>query len=111
MSHNEHDLGRHHARLASLWERMVGVLGVYTVNVLLERAIWQASKQYPELALIKHDDTGLSLDALSNSRTIDADAAVSALYSEMLLVLARLLGKDMAGRLLAELDRPDVADG
>lgn len=49
------------ARLADLWQRMVTAVGIHTVNVLMERAIYQASQKHPELALIERTEQGLSL--------------------------------------------------
>lgn len=99
-----YDLEGQQARLNALWQRLVHTLGVHSVNVLLDRAIWQAAQQYPALASIRHDDDGLSLGALAGRPVEDADAAFNLLHDEMLLVLARLLGQDMARRLLDELE-------
>lgn len=46
----------HQARLVGLWQRMVKIVGIHTVSVLIERAIWEASQAHPELALIQHSD-------------------------------------------------------
>lgn len=95
-------LDHRQARLVSLWERMVRTLGVYTVNVLLDRAIWQAAQQYPDLARIQYSDAGISFEALQGTTLPVADA-YDALYDEMLLIMARLLGRDMAQRLIDEI--------
>ena len=50
--------------LVALWERLVTTLGVPTVRVVLDRAIWQTAQGHPDLALIQHDDAGLSFEAL-----------------------------------------------
>lgn len=97
------NLDWHQARLTALWEQLVHTLGVHSVNVLLDRAIWQAAQQYPDLAHIQYSDRGLSFDALAGRRVDFANEAFDALYHEMVLVLARLLGQDMARRLLEEL--------
>ena len=39
-------------------------LGVHTTRVLLARAIWQTAQRHPDIALIQHDDAGLTFDAL-----------------------------------------------
>src|SRR5437763_4128436 len=51
-------------RLASLWKRLVTTLGIHSVRVLLDRALWQTAQRHPEIALIHHDDAGLTFDAL-----------------------------------------------
>ncbi|NTU80658.1 MAG: hypothetical protein HGA45_14995 [Chloroflexales bacterium] len=103
MGPEQKNLDHRQARLAGLWERMVQTLGVYTVNVLLDRAIWHVAQQYPELARIQYGDDGLSFEALVSTSPLPAEGAYEALYDEMLLIMARLLGKDMARRLIDEL--------
>jgi hypothetical protein len=92
--------------LVALWERLVTTLGVPTVRVVLDRAIWQTAQGHPDLALIQHDDAGLSFEALEKRyarRSQDESAAAfNALCAELLLILARLLGGEVAQRLAAE---------
>ena len=108
MEQREPSLALHQARLVPLWERMVRSLGIHTVNVLLERAVWEASRQHPELALVERTDHGLSFDALEKRYAgrpqEDVDRALGDLYSEVVGILARLLGWEMAQRLSQELE-------
>ncbi len=97
------DLEQHQARLTLLWEQLVHTLGVHSVNVLLDRAIWHVAQQYPALKDIQHNDQGLSFAGLEGQQIDCADDAFNALYDHMMLVLARLLGQDMARRLLDDL--------
>src|SRR5205823_9356205 len=96
-------LALYEQRLVSLWERSVTTLGIHTVNVLLDRAIWQTAQRHPDITLIQHDDSGLSFDALEESYATrpeeESEAAFDDLSAEMLLILARLLGPGMAQRL------------
>ena len=92
--------------LVALWERLVTTFGVPTVRVLLDRAIWQTAQGHPDLVLIQHDDAGLSFEAWekrSATRPRDEiEAALKDLCAELLLILARLPGGEMAQRLAAE---------
>jgi hypothetical protein len=87
-------------RLVSLWERLVTTLGIHTVRVLLDRAIWQTAQRYPHLALIYHDDAGLGFEALEQSYATrpqeKIEAAFTDLSAETLHILARLRGSEMA---------------
>jgi hypothetical protein len=89
-------------RLVSLWERMVTTLGIHTVRVLLARAIWQTAQRHPGIALLQHDEGGLTFDALetryATRRHEEIEAAFRDLSTELRLVLARLLGPEMAQR-------------
>jgi hypothetical protein len=85
-------------RLVSLWERLVTRLGLYTVRVLLDRAIWQTAQRHPDIALIHHDDAGFTFGALELSYATrpqeEIEAAFDDLSAELLLILARLLGRE-----------------
>ena len=109
-----HRLAFYEERLVCLWQRLVATLGIHTARVLLRRALWQTAQRYPDIALIRHDDCGLSFDALEMSYTTrpekevqgdairpeeDIEAALKDLSAEMLLILARLLGGETAQRM------------
>src|SRR5918912_2561767 len=87
-------------RLVSLWERLVTTLGIHTARVLLARAIWQTAQRHPDIALLQHDDGGLTFEALETRYATrpqeEIEAAFGDLSTELRLVLARLLGPEMA---------------
>ena len=96
--------------LVSLWERLVRTLGIHTVRVLLARAIWQTAQRHPDIALLQHDDGGLTFDALETRYATrpheEIEAAFHDLSTELRLVLARLLGPEMAQQTCT--DRPNL---
>jgi len=93
---------------------LVRTLGIHTARVLLDRALWQTAQRHPDLALIHHDESGLSFEALEMSYATrpqeevegyatrpqeEIEAALTDLSAEMLLILARLVGGEMARRM------------
>ncbi len=100
-------LAPYEQRLTDLWEHMVRAIGIHTVNVLMERAIWQAAQEYPDLGLIRRTDEGLDFSAYEEAAAGKPEKEIAAAFerltSELLLILARLLGREMAERLAAEL--------
>ena len=98
--HPPNRLALHEARLVALWERLVRTLGIHTVRVLLDRALWQTAQRHPDLALLHHDETGLNFGALEQSYATrpqeEIEAAFDDLSAELLLILARLLGRENA---------------
>jgi CheY-like chemotaxis protein len=82
-------------RLLSLWERLVTMLGIHTTRVLLQRAIRQAAQCHPALDLIRHDDCGLSIEALEESHATWSEEEIAAAFTdlcaELRLILARLV--------------------
>ena len=107
MQPSENRLAPHEDRLNALWASMVRTVGIHTVNVLIERAIFEASQQHPELALIKRTDEGLEFEAVekvyADRPESEVSAAFSDLSSHLLLILTRLLGRKMASQLSEEL--------
>jgi hypothetical protein len=93
-----HTIALHEEWLVSLWERLVTRLGIHTVRVLLDRAIWQTAQRHPDIGLIHHDDAGFTFDALEPSYATrpqeEIEAAFDDLSAELLLILARLLGRE-----------------
>ena len=96
--HPPNRLALHEAQLVALWERLVRTLGIHTVRVLLDRALWQTAQRHPDLALLHHDETGLSFGALERRLATrpqeEIEAAFNDLSAELLLILARLLGPE-----------------
>ena len=110
-------LALYEQRLVTLWERLVRALGIYTVRVLLDRAIWQTAQRHPDIALIAHNSS-LSFEALETRYVTrpqeEIEAAFNDLVAEMVLILARLLGREMAQRLaedVAGTDAPNSDSG
>jgi hypothetical protein len=95
----------HEHRLVSLWHSLVTTLGIHTARVLLARAIWQTAPRHPDIALIHDDDDRLHFDALETRYATrpqkEIEAAFKDLTAELLLVLDRLLGREMAEQISA----------
>ncbi|MGI8550053.1 MAG: hypothetical protein ACR2PL_04515 [Dehalococcoidia bacterium] len=95
-------LGDQEARLVMLDERMRRTLGGHTVNVLIERAIWETSQRYPEAELLRPEAGPLSFDALKLAvagRHEDTTQMLIGLYANIMKILGRLLGREMAQQL------------
>lgn len=59
LTQSEGKLALYEACFDNLWERLVHAIGIHTVEVLFDRAVWEASQKRPELALIERIGTGL----------------------------------------------------
>jgi CheY-like chemotaxis protein len=82
-------------RLVSLWARSMRMLGIHTARVLLARAIGQTAQRHPDIALLQHDDGGLTFEALETRYATrpheEIEAAFTDLAAELRLILARPL--------------------
>jgi hypothetical protein len=109
-----HRLAFYEERLVCLWQRLVATLGIHTARVVLHRALRQTAQRHPAIALIHHDDGGLCFDALAMNYTSrpreevggyasgsqeDIEAALTDLSAEMMLLLTRLRGGEVAQRM------------
>ena len=91
-------------RLVCLWHRLVTTLGIHTARVVLARAIWQTAQRHPDIALIRHDDDGLTFDALETRYATRPQTEIEAAFSDLiaeLLILDRLVGREMAQQICA----------
>jgi hypothetical protein len=95
---------------------LVATLGIHTARVLLHRALWQTAQRHPDIAFICYDDAGLCFEVQQMScvtqpqEEVDGyairpqeeiEAAFDDLCAELLLILTRLLGGEMAQRTCA----------
>jgi hypothetical protein len=98
--------------MVALWESLVETLGNPTVHVLMKRVIWQTAQRHPDIALIQHDDGGLTFEALGKSYATrpqeEIDAALGDLYADLLLLTERLVGSEMALRLAGGSRPPSI---
>ena len=97
----------------ALYSELAHVLGAMTVNVLVDRAVTEIGMAHPGLEGIRLDGTKLDLSRLeqtfSDRSPADIAAAFAALRSVLLLILARLVGKQMAEGLADRLAYPGEA--
>jgi hypothetical protein len=86
-----------------LREKLIRILGVPTVNRLIDRATTEIARVHPAMALLRCDGDEMSFDdvrrAFGDSSDADVRAGYTALNGVLLLLVARLLGREIALRL------------
>jgi hypothetical protein len=107
---------RHHeASLTELRKQLIRTLGVDAVDLVMKRAIFELCNTHPSMSLIRCEDDELSFDALdpafAHASDEEVDAAFEALNGVMLLVIARILGREIAARLARGFASPQVMKG
>lgn len=102
-------------KFAELRHKLVKALGTDTVDVVLERGVREIATSYPAFRLDKTEHDGLQITwqpgALAEHSEETVRAAYSALYAVMLIILARILGREIAVRLAAAADAERVLQG
>lgn len=91
------------ARFNELHERLVRILGLMTVNRLLERALAEIGRADPAVLKIRVDGECVNFDAFREA-AVDATEPemrerLERLNAVLLLFVARLLGNEVARRL------------
>jgi len=91
------------AEFGELREQLVRSLGTTTVDLVIERAAIEIIHTYPAMALIRLDGHAPHFEAMDAALEGTSDGEVSAAFGALrgviLLILARLLGKEMTARI------------
>jgi hypothetical protein len=98
--------------LLALRKELAHVLGIQTVDLLIDRAVTEIGDAYPTLRAISVRGGELNVEsvdgAFQNLTAEEATAASSALIGVMLLVLARILGRRVAESIAESINRSEV---
>jgi hypothetical protein len=93
----------HRHAFLRLREQLVRILGVQTVDLIIERGAAEISPAFPAMSLMRFVESEVNLDAvvaaLDGKSEPEVRAAFDALNGVILLILARLLGKEVALRM------------
>ena len=88
------------------------ILGMPTVDMLIDRSVTEIRAAHPVVRQISVDGGELNIDSLNQafgeSTTEEAQVAINALTAVMLLVLARLLGRRVAQSLAEQVNKADL---
>lgn len=86
------------------WRRMVDLVGVHTVNILIERAAWLSREKYNEASLIEYSEAGISFSRMDPIEPSQAKAVVEEFFISLIDILTRLVGKEITRKLAEEID-------
>ena len=88
--------------LNEVWRRMVGLVGIHTVVVLVQRAVWLTREKYAQAEGIYCDEQGIILKNLANLEPLKFKLIVEEFIGSLVNILTRLVGEDIADKLTAE---------
>ena len=97
-----------------LREKLIRILGTPTVNRLIERAAIEIEQPHPAMRHLRCEDDEISFGAVRTAMREDADAdpraSYTALNGVLLLLVARLLGRELALRLTEGVSVSDLLE-
>jgi hypothetical protein len=100
---------------SELRERLIRVLGSPTVNRLIDRAVVEMAQAHPQMSSLQCEDDDIFFEEVRRAYTGSADEDVRdgfmALSGTLLLLVARLLGREIAERLTARLTAAEYGRG
>ena len=104
----------HEQTFRELREKLIRILGVQTVNRLIERAVLEIALVHPGLASLRVQGDDIELEAvhhdLAGRPESEIQAGYTALNGVLLLLVARLLGREIALRLTEGVSVSDLLE-
>ncbi|MEW8958658.1 MAG: hypothetical protein AB2448_06035 [Moorella sp. (in: firmicutes)] len=55
----EKQIERYETMLREMWTASAKYLGAFSVNLLVERVVWEISMDYKEIELLQYDENGI----------------------------------------------------
>lgn len=82
-------------------------LGMVSVKLLVERVVWDLSKEFRDIELLSYDENGISLENfLANQESISdqlIDEMFTKFISHYVEILAKLIGQEQAEKIIKKL--------
>lgn len=89
---------RYETLLREMWAASVKYLGMHSVNLLMERVVWEVSLEYQEIELLQYDQNGISCARIAASLEENPDLPVEDMFMKFITryvaILAKLLGHE-----------------
>ncbi|RPF49657.1 hypothetical protein EDD75_0477 [Thermodesulfitimonas autotrophica] len=88
------------ALLREMWAASAKYLGAFSVNLLVERVVWEVSLEYKEIELLQYDQNGVSCAKIAARLEENPDLPVEDMFVKFIAryveILAKLLGHERA---------------
>ena len=83
---------------------MIKMVGVPTVNVILQKAVWDTGKQIPEASFLEINNGIIDTKNLKKANNVEKEAEIiNLLFINIINILTKLLGQDLADKIANEL--------
>ncbi|MEW6064781.1 MAG: hypothetical protein AB1538_06285 [Bacillota bacterium] len=86
--------------LREIWITSAKYLGMVSVNLLLERVVWEVSLEHKEIELLQYDQNGISCAKIAACLEENSDLPVEDMFMKFITryvaILAKLLGHERA---------------
>jgi len=95
---SEIQIERYGTLLREMWAASAKYLGTHSVNLLVERVVWEVSQEYREIELLQYDQNGISCARIAASLEKNPDLPIEDMFMKFIAryveILAKLLGHE-----------------
>lgn len=89
---------RYETLLREMWAASAKYLGMLSVNLLVERVVWEVSLEYPEMELLHYGQDGISCARIAARLEENPNLPIEDMFMKFITkyvaILARLIGHE-----------------
>lgn len=104
----ENQIDRYETLLREMWTESAKYLGTFSVNLLVERVVWELSLEYKEIELLQYGQDGISCAGIAAGLKKNPDLPVDDMFMKFTIryleILARLLGHEKTEKIAKRLN-------
>lgn len=94
----EKQIEHYETMLREMWAASAKYLGAFSVNLLVQRVVWEVAMEHKEIELLQYDENGISCAGIAASLKKNPDFPVDDMFTKFITryveILARLLGHE-----------------
>lgn len=103
----EKQIERYETLLREMWTESAKYLGTFSVNLLVERVVWELSLEHKEIELLQYDQDGITCAGIAASLKKNPDLPSDDMFVKFIIryleILARLLGHEKTEKIAKRL--------
>ncbi|ACA59220.1 hypothetical protein [Candidatus Desulforudis audaxviator] len=94
----EKQIERYETLLREMWTASAKYLGTFSVNLLVERVVWELSLEYKEIELLQYGQDGITCSRIAAGLKKNPDLPVDDMFVKFITryvgILAKLIGHE-----------------
>lgn len=108
LKNNKIPIDCYESLLGEMWTASAKYLGAFSVNLLVERVVWEVAQEYREIELLQFDQDGISLSELAaylkKNPDFPVDDMFKKFFSMFFEILVRLIGYEKTEKIKNEMN-------
>ncbi|NSW75835.1 MAG: hypothetical protein HPY68_03510 [Candidatus Atribacteria bacterium] len=114
MSDLAEKIARYERFLNEVWSSSVKYLGLFSVQLLMERVVFDVATEYREIELVKWDEKGISCEEVAQVLQEEPNFPVDDMFMKFITkyveVLAKLIGSEKAERIMEKIKEETIKE-